>query len=97
MQNSGPTLQLNGVDTGLGDLTGKTYASGHVYREAGTPINSNGTFLSYTERGSLTGSDGKYFAKKQPQYTEYPSSAFASVKDAGARGKSHLPIVHEYR
>jgi glucan 1,3-beta-glucosidase len=68
-------------------LIGKTYAAGHIYKDDdGNPMVSNGTYLSYTERGSLTGADGKYFTKKQPQYLDYPATAFASVKDAGARG-----------
>lgn len=93
IQRSGPTLQLNGNAKDIGDLVGKTYASGHIYQDqSGNPTESNGTFLSYTERGSLTDTDGKYFVKKQPQYLDYPVSAFASVKDAGARGKrAHSP------
>lgn len=80
-------MKLNGAEKDIGDLVGKTYASGHVYRDdSDNPVQSNGTLLSYTERGSLTGSDGKYFIKKQPQYLDYPVSAFASIKDAGARG-----------
>jgi glucan 1,3-beta-glucosidase len=85
--NSGATLKINGTDRGIGDLSGRTYVQGHVYQnQGGQPVSSNGTFLPYTPRGSLVGSDGRYFTKKQPDYAEYPASAFASVKEAGARG-----------
>ncbi|KAK4506973.1 hypothetical protein PRZ48_000707 [Zasmidium cellare] len=96
VRNSGPTLKVNGTARPIGDLTGKTYAQGNVYRDGtgrpsissnGTaPIARNGTFLPYTNRGSLVGSDGRYFTKKLPQYEDYPVSAFASVRDAGAKG-----------
>lgn len=97
VKNSGSTLRVNGTARPIGDLTGKTYALGHVYRDGAgrpslssngtTPVARNGTFLPYTNRGSLTASDGRYFTKKQPQYEDYPVSAFASVRDAGAKGE----------
>ncbi|EME87161.1 glycoside hydrolase family 55 protein [Pseudocercospora fijiensis CIRAD86] len=86
-QNSGPTLKVNGTARSIGSLVGRTYALGHVYKASeGNATNTNGTFLPYTTRGSLTASDGRYFNKRQPQYLDYPISAFASIKDAGARG-----------
>lgn len=87
VKNSGPTLKVNGTSRGLGNLVGKTYAQGHVYRDNfGKPSASNSTFLPYPERGNLVGEDGKYFTKSQPQYVDYPASTFASVKDPGAKG-----------
>lgn len=94
VQSSGPTLKLNGTNKDIGDLVGKTYAAGYIYKDdSGNPVVSNGTFLSYTDRGSLTNADGKYFVKKQPQYLDYPASAFASVKDAGAKGISRASLT----
>lgn len=98
VKNSGPTLKVDGVARPIGDLTGKTYVQGHVYRDGsvsgnGTaPVARNGTFLPYTDRGSLTAGDGRYFTKKQPQYEDYPVSAFASVRDAGAKGECLTPL-----
>ncbi|CAK4031656.1 Glucan 1,3-beta-glucosidase [Lecanosticta acicola] len=87
VNNSGPTLKINGTSRGISNLVGKTYASGHVYKGAsGQPVAANGTFLPYTQRGSLVDASGKYFTKKQPQYEDLPASAFASVRDAGAKG-----------
>ena len=87
--NSGPTLVANGVTILSGSLVGKTYAVGHVFRDNGDHLTvTNGTFLPYTKRGSLTDSSGMYYSKAQPQYTNYPISAFASVKDLGAKGLS---------
>nr|AQA29327.1 hypothetical protein 34 [Fulvia fulva] len=97
VKNSGPTLKINGKSRGISDLIGKTYVDGHVYdhpdvrqKSTGnttiTPVASNGTFLDYTERGSLTGADGRYFTKRLPQYEDLPASAFASIKECGARG-----------
>lgn len=87
VKNSGPTLKLNGTSRGISSLVGKTYVSGHVYKDAtGQPIAANGTVLPYTNRGSLADASGKYFSKRQPQYEDLPVSAFASVRDAGAQG-----------
>lgn len=84
----GPMLRVNGTTRLRGSLAGKTYALGHVYRSTSDNfVASNGTFLPYTKRGNLVDSSGRYFIKAQPQYADYPSSAFVSVKDFGARGR----------
>jgi glucan 1,3-beta-glucosidase len=89
VKHSGPLLVVNGTTKAQGNLVGKTYISGHVYKGGnGRPIVSNGTKEVYPDRGSLADASGRYFTKSQPQYTQYPASAFASVKDAGAKGKS---------
>ena len=73
-------------------------AAGRVYQNGtGQTIASNATKQAYADRGSLADASGHYFTKSQPQYTHYPASAFASVKDAGARGtfahaKVTLPV-----
>lgn len=86
--NSGPTLFVNGTSKVTGSLSGKTYALGHIYyNNTDTVIDSRGTYLPYTQRGSLTDGNGLYYIKPQPQYTNYPASAFVSVKDVGAKGK----------
>jgi glucan 1,3-beta-glucosidase len=85
--NSGATLRVNGTTTLTSSLTGKTFIQGHIYRNNNDRvIASNGTFLPYTNRGNLIDGSGRYFTKSLPQYSDYPVSAFASVKDAGARG-----------
>ncbi|CAN9135394.1 unnamed protein product [Alternaria alternata] len=87
VKSSGPLLVVNGTTMAQGSLVGQTYISGHVYEDGnGTAIVSNGTKHVYADRGSLADASGHYFTKSQPQYTHYPASAFASVKDAGARG-----------
>ncbi|KAH6876298.1 pectate lyase superfamily protein-domain-containing protein [Alternaria rosae] len=87
INRSGPLLVINGTTTAQGSLVGQTYISGHVYKDNnGQAIVSNGTKQVYPDRGSLADASGRYFTKPQPQYTEYPASAFASVKDAGAKG-----------
>lgn len=98
MKSSGPLLVVNGTTMAQGSLVGQTYISGHVYEDGnGTAIVSNGTKHVYADRGSLADASGRYFTKPQPQYKHYPASAFASVKDAGARGtfahaKVTLPV-----
>ena len=85
--SSGPTLRSNGTELVKGSLAGKTYILGHIYKDNNNKISSTkGTYLPYTKRGSLAASNGAYYTKEQPQYTDYPLSAFASVKDAGAAG-----------
>ena len=92
-------MRYNNVSQPIGDLTGKTYVHGHIFSNGAssgsapfsngpgpTPTISNGTFLPYTNRGDLTTSNGRYYTKKMPQYEDFPVSAFASVKDAGAKG-----------
>lgn len=85
--NSGPILQVNGESKLSGSLDGKTYVVGTVYyNNTDTVIHTNGTFVPYANRGTLTDSSGYYLAKAQPQYQDYPSSAFVSVKDHCAKG-----------
>ena len=92
--NSGATLRVNGTTRLTTSLVGQTYVQGHIYRDNnGDVIISNGTFLPYTERGNLVDSSGLYFIKPQPQYTDYPLSAFASVKDAGAKGMLEAAVA----
>lgn len=87
VKNSGATLRAGGTNRAIGSLVGKTFAVGSVVGGATASNSSNsGRFLPYTQRGSLTAADGRYFTKKQPSYADYPASAFASIKDAGARG-----------
>ncbi|SMY20093.1 unnamed protein product [Zymoseptoria tritici ST99CH_1A5] len=112
VRDSGPTLKVDGVPRNLGDLTGKTYVAGHIFRSpngglnsttanstmtnsttvnppntnSSTPASASGTLLRYTKRGNLVDSSGRYFSKQLPQYEQYPVSAFASVKSAGAKG-----------
>jgi glucan 1,3-beta-glucosidase len=134
--NSGPTLTVDGMPRNIGDLAGKTYASGHILRSpsggsnattnssastssgrrtrrpsggfnstssgglnsTNTSTNSStadsfdGATLRYTERGSLTDSTGQYFTKRQPQYENYPVSAFVSVKSAGVKGMIQVHV-----
>lgn len=85
--NSGPMLQVNGTSKLSGGLDGKTYIVETVYyNNTDTVIHTTGTYVPYANRGSLTDSSGYYLAKAQPQYQDYPSSAFVSVKDHGAKG-----------
>jgi len=85
---SGPMLYVDGVTKVSGSLKGQTYAIGKVhYDNDGKVVGSNGTYLPSTNRGCLVDSNGLYLTKSQPQYSNYSASAFASVKDAGARGE----------
>ncbi|USW48104.1 Putative pectate lyase superfamily protein [Septoria linicola] len=87
IRSSGPILQVNGTDQRVGDLTGKTYVLGNSYADDAKVPHSNGSVIAYTDRGRhLVDEDGQYFFKRHPQYTDLPGSAFASVKDAGAKG-----------
>jgi len=89
VKHSGPLLVVNGTTKAQGSLVGKTYISGRVYKDDnGRNATSNGTAQAYSDRGSLADAEGRYFIKPQPQYTQYPASAFASVKDAGVKGAS---------
>jgi len=95
--NSGPMLKMDGQDRLTGDLSGKTYAVGHVNKSNnGTAEDfAQGTYLDYTQRGKLTGKDGKYFSKSQPQYADWHASAFSSVKDCGAKGMLSLESIRD--
>lgn len=80
-------LQVDGKEKLADTLEGKTYTIGHVHTSAnGTMENVQGEYLDPTERGTLTGNDGRYFSKAQPQYADWDASNIASVKDHGAKG-----------
>lgn len=97
VKRSGPLLVVNGTTTAQGGLVGQTYISGRVYKDSnGQAMVSNGTKKAYPDRGSLADASGRYFTKPQPQYTQYPASAFASVKDAGAKGTCSSIMIAAY-
>lgn len=86
-QDSGATLQVDGKEKLSDSLEGKTYTIGHVHTSTnGTMEDAKGEYLDPTERGTLTGSDGRYLSKSQPQYADFDASNIASVKDHGAKG-----------
>lgn len=94
--NSGPTLKSDGKDVLSSDLSGKTYAVGHVHTSNNGTVedHSQGTFLNPTERGKLVDKNGYYFSKSQPQYLDRDASEFSSVKDSGAKGNPAIPRFH---
>lgn len=84
-------LKMDGSDVLMDDLSGKTYAVGHIHASNdGSVEDSKGRYLTPTERGELVGNDGRYFTKSQPQYADWDASGIASVKDSGAKGTSAL-------
>jgi glucan 1,3-beta-glucosidase len=89
-KNSGPMLKTDGQDQLTGDLLGQTYAVGHLQTSNNGSVEvSAGRYLDPTARGNLVDDQGYYFTKSQPQYADWDISSFSSVKDCGAKGKSH--------
>lgn len=88
IHNSGPIIRVDGRGKLIRDLWGKSYVLGNADRTNGSMISAtNGSLIRPIRRdSSLVDEDGRYFTKTQPQYTNLPLSAFASVKDAGAVG-----------
>ncbi|KAM3418600.1 Glucan 1,3-beta-glucosidase [Cercospora zeina] len=86
--NSGPIIRVNGQAKLTRNLLGKRLILGNVERTNGSMVPAtNGSLIRPIKRdGSLVDENGRYFTKSQPQYTDLPLSAFASVKDAGAAG-----------
>lgn len=93
-KNSGAMLRSDGEEVLKDDLSGKTYAVGHIHASNNGSVEvSGGKYLKSTERGNLVGDDGRYFTKSQPQYADWDASDFASVKDSGAKGMSCLSTI----
>ncbi|KAM0714834.1 hypothetical protein Q7P37_009298 [Cladosporium fusiforme] len=85
--NSGAMLKMDGKDVLKDDLSGKTYAVGHIHASNnGSVEDSQGKYITSTERGKLVANDGRYFAKSQPQYADWDASDISSVKGSGAKG-----------
>ncbi|PCH43394.1 glycoside hydrolase family 55 protein [Wolfiporia cocos MD-104 SS10] len=91
-------IQLNNVGTAVGIsggtvvLAGGTYtidswAQGKVYSGTdGTGTYTQGDITSISKPSSLLDSTGWIFEKGHPQYVDYSSSQFMSVKSQGATG-----------
>jgi hypothetical protein len=65
--------------------TVKSFIQGTVYRNATTGAYME-TSGSYSRSRALLDNSGAYWTKSRPQYEQYSSSCFSSVKDFGARG-----------
>ncbi|EGN94233.1 glycoside hydrolase family 55 protein [Serpula lacrymans var. lacrymans S7.3] len=91
-------IQLNNVTTAVGVVGGAdvlaggtttiaSWGQGDVYTgTSGTSTFTQGTIASSTKPSALLDSTGKVFGKTHPQYAEYATSQFVSVKSSGAKG-----------
>ncbi|KAG0653108.1 hypothetical protein D0Z07_0768 [Hyphodiscus hymeniophilus] len=86
--NSGPTVQAGSSTLLAGSVSG-TWVTGNVFvdnsNNAATDHHQTENLPSTSKPASLL-VNGKYLTKVPPQYQQYSSSQFASVKDAGAKG-----------
>ncbi|KAH8777176.1 pectate lyase superfamily protein-domain-containing protein [Hyaloscypha sp. PMI_1271] len=88
--NSGPTVKAGSSTLLLGSMEG-TWVTGNVYVD-----NMNNPVVDHKQTETLPSTNkpeallvsgtGKYLTKVPPQYEQYSSSQFASVKDFGAIG-----------
>jgi glucan 1,3-beta-glucosidase len=62
-----------------------SFVSGHAYDSKGPSVLANAT-LPFSRPGTLVDQSKNYYTRSKPQYQNIPTSQFASVRDAGARG-----------
>jgi glucan 1,3-beta-glucosidase len=99
-------LKLKNVDHTVADRDGKSilvgsgrsskiesFIQGNVYQNV-----TNGTYMETSGKLSrsriLTDRSGAYFAKSRPQYEDYSSRCFSSVRHFGATGDGRTDATH---
>jgi glucan 1,3-beta-glucosidase len=94
-------IKLNNVPTAIGVLGGTTVLSGgsttidswvqgNVYSgTSGSKTFTQGNTVPVQKPSSLLDSAGRIVGKSHPQYADYATSQFISVKNEGAKGDGH--------
>jgi glucan 1,3-beta-glucosidase len=94
-------IKLNNVPTAIGVLGGTTVLSGgsttidswvqgNVYSgTSGSKTFTQGNTVPVQKSSSLLDSAGRIVGKSHPQYADYATSQFISVKNEGAKGDGH--------
>ncbi|KAL9616659.1 MAG: hypothetical protein Q9160_008482 [Pyrenula sp. 1 TL-2023] len=79
----GPSSTYLAGTTGSTTIAG--WGQGHRYTPNG-PQTFQGSFTPVSRPGSLLGSGNSYYTQSKPQYEQYSTSSFLSIRSAGARG-----------